>query len=207
MRLRVKPKTPSARDIAWQCGEPAAEPKWPQQTKRASASTHLPMDGALAAQPVLRRAGGMRLMEPLTFSTQSRLDGVLYTRETTRGTPYAVGLATDNEGRRHTILAAGEDIDPDHFRLLEGQDLALRVTENGVRVRPIAEQPPGVQNHLIAMLEREEPPVEDRNDPPEARHGEHGTPLPRLTELAMTVAQQAAELGLPTAMWVHLPSG
>ncbi len=161
-------------------------------------------------------------MDALSFSTRSRIDSVLYVKESPRGVLYAVGMATDSEGRRHTVLAAGEDIDPDHFRLLEGQDLALRVTENGVRVRPIAEQPPGVQNHLIAMLERgeghkasaapiphikAEPPVEDRNDPPSARHGEHGTPLPRLAELAMTVAQQAAELGLPTAMWVHLPSG
>lgn len=160
-------------------------------------------------------------MDALSFSARSRLDSVLYIRETPRGTPYAVGMATDSEGRRHTVLAAGEEIDPDHFRLLEGQDLALRVTENGVRVRPIAEQPPAVQDHLIAMLERgeghmgsaapiphikAEAPQEGHADPPEARHGEHGTPLPRLAELAMTVARQAAELGLPTAMWVHLPS-
>lgn len=160
-------------------------------------------------------------MESLSFSTRSRLDTVLYTRESPSGTPFAVGLATDTEGRRHTVLAAGEEIDPDHFRLLEGQDLSLRVTEHGVRVRPIAEQPPAVQDHLIAMLERgegqlasaapiphieTEPPPEGRDDPPVARHGEHGTPLPRLAELAVTVARQAAELGLPTAMWVHLPT-
>ena len=161
-------------------------------------------------------------MDALSFSARSRLDSVLYVKESPRGVPFAVGMATDSEGKCHTVLAAGEEIDPDHFRLLEGQDLALRVTENGVRVRPIAEQPPAVQNHLIAMLERgegqvasarpvphikAEPPVEGRNDPPPARHGEHGTPLPKLAELAMTVAQQAAELGLPTAMWVHLPPG
>ncbi|CAK6701166.1 hypothetical protein BBFGKLBO_03035 [Synechococcus sp. CBW1107] len=146
-------------------------------------------------------------MDALSFATQSPLDSVLYSRESPRGIPYAVGLATDNEGRRHTVLAAGEDIDPDHFRLLEGQDLSLRVTENGVRVRPIAEQPPRVQNHLNEMLAREEPPVERRNAPPRATHGEYGTPLPKLAELATTVAQQAAELGLATAMWVHLPSG
>jgi hypothetical protein len=93
-------------------------------------------------------------MNALSISTRSRLDRVLYIRDTPRGTPYAVGMATDSEGRRHTVLAAGEEIDPDHFRLLEGQDLALRVSENGVRVRPIAEQPPDVQNHLIAMLQR-----------------------------------------------------
>lgn len=161
-------------------------------------------------------------MEALNFSTRSRLDTVLYVRESPRGTPFAVGMATDNEGRRHTVLAAGEEIDPDHFRLLEGQDLALRVTENGVRVRPISEQPPAVQNHLIAMLERGEgqlasatpiphikasAPVPSPQGSPEATHGEHGTPLPKLAELASVVAERAAELGLPTAMWVHLPPG
>ncbi|MEO1004125.1 MAG: hypothetical protein AAFX65_13575 [Cyanobacteria bacterium J06638_7] len=144
---------------------------------------------------------------------------MLYITETPLGTPYAVGMATDSEGRGHTVPAAGEEIDPDHFRLLEGQNLALRVTENGVRVRPIAQQPPAVQDHLIAMLERgegqvasdapiphtrAEAPVE-HHDPPQARLSKHGTLLPTMSELATTVAHQAAALGLTTAMWVHLP--
>ena len=156
----------------------------------------------------------------LLFSGRSRLDAVLYTRQRSNGTPFAVGLATDAEGRQHTVLAPGEDLDLDHFRLLEGQIIALRPTENGLRVRPIPEQPPEAQEHLLAMLERGEGQVASttpirhiRSSPNEEENrlpttdGGHGEILFNLTELATTVAQKSAELGLPTAMWVHLPQG
>jgi len=160
-------------------------------------------------------------MAHLHFSPRSRLNTVLYTRENSRGNPFAVGLATDNEGREHKVLIAGEDINLDFLPLLEGQDLALRLTENGLRARPLKEQPPGLQEHLVDALQSgagqvarsvriphvnlPAPEAEDPAPPPPAGHAQHGTALPRLTELATTVAHQAAELGLPTAMWVFFP--
>ena len=156
----------------------------------------------------------------LTFSTRSRLERVLYTRESPHGTPYAVGLATNSDGQEHTVLACSKRIDLDHLRLLEGQDLALQMTESGPQVKPLSQQPKEVQEHLIAALEAGEgqrasevkiphlqKPAPDltRREEPAATHGQHGTHLPKLSELATTVAHLAHELGLATAMWVHLP--
>lgn len=155
----------------------------------------------------------------LTFSTRSRLERVLYTRESPHGTPYAVGLATNSDGQEHTILAFSKRINLDHLRLLEGQDLALQMTESGPQVKPLSQQPLEVQEHLVSALEAGEgqrasevkiphlqkpaPEAVDRDSC--AMHGQHGTHLPKLSELATTVAHLAHELGLATAMWVHLP--
>ena len=156
----------------------------------------------------------------MKFSTRSRLERVLYTRSSPHGTPYAVGLATATDGQEHTVLACSKRFgDLDLLRLLEGQDIALQMTESGPQVKPIAEQPPSVQEHLIAALEKggnqESSPVRiphlnkpapNAKEEKVAMHGQHGTQLPQLTELATTVAQLAHELGLATAMWIHLPS-
>lgn len=160
-------------------------------------------------------------MATLNFSTRSRLNRVLYTRESPQGTPYAVGLATDNEGREHTVLACSKRFgDLDHLRLLEGEDLDLVMTENGLQVKPLGQQPHRVQERLIAALEAGEgqrasekpiPHVDQPLPKPKeeeglAEHAQHKTGLPNLCELATTVANLASELGLATAMWVHLPN-
>jgi hypothetical protein len=155
----------------------------------------------------------------MTFSTRSRLERVLYTRESPHGTPYAVGLATNSDGQEHTVLACSKRINLDHLRLLEGQDLALQMTESGPQVKPLSEQPRQVQEHLFAALEAGEgqrsselkiphlprPAPEAIQRGEDATHGQHGTHLPKISELAVTVAHLAQELGVATAMWVHLP--
>jgi hypothetical protein len=99
-------------------------------------------------------------------------------------------------------------------------DIDLEMTSSGPQVKPLSQQPAQVQEHLVAALEAGEgqaasevriPHVAKPLQQPEERgdtalHAQHGTQLPKLCELATTVANLAHELGLATAMWVHLPT-
>ena len=158
----------------------------------------------------------------MNFSTRSRLNRVLYTKLSPHGTPFAVGLATDSYGNDHTVLACANRFgDLDHLKLLEGQDLELTLTESGLQVKPVSQQPRQVQEHLVAALEAGAnengnqlgiPTINGRESrleldlPMDPIHPVHATQLPKLSELATTVAHLASELGLATAMWVHLPA-
>lgn len=155
----------------------------------------------------------------MTFSTLSRLERVLYTRDSPLGDPYAVALATSSDGKEHTVLACSKKINLDYLRLLEGMDLALQMTENGPQVKPLSQQPPEVQEHLFAALEAGEGHRASKNMIPhlekpapvvhndgDADNSQRAKKMPDLNELAINIAKLSHELGLPTAMWIHIPT-
>jgi hypothetical protein len=106
----------------------------------------------------------------------------------------------------------------DHLHHLIGQTVRVYCTENGLKLRPLHEQPKEVQGHFIECLEawdandetyqqlRIEDPMGPESDQSlQEKEGSSVVQHERLTELATTVAHLAHEFGLPTAMWVHLP--
>lgn len=106
----------------------------------------------------------------------------------------------------------------DHLHHFIGQTVRVYCTENGLKLRPLVEQPKEVQDHFIECLEAWDPdretfqqreiedPEEPQQEQPELdQQGKSSIQRQSLTELATTVARLAHEFGLPTAMWVHLP--
>ena len=108
----------------------------------------------------------------------------------------------------------------DHLRFLVGKTVRVHCTEGGLKLRPLSEQPEEVQEDWIRslqtwvdypdtradQLELDELTTDQRKRVDNAGIAGVNASIERLTALATTVAHLAHELGLATAMWVHLPS-
>ena len=84
--------------------------------------------------------------------TRVRYDVTLYTRCSMYGTPYAVSLATDDNGRRHTVLTDGRVFDLDHVSHLEGLDVKVTPTEKGLQMKPLSHQSDHTVEELMAPV-------------------------------------------------------
>lgn len=153
------------------------------------------------------------MTEPLP--TRCLLHQVLYQRTSPYGDPYAVTLMIDAAGNMHTALACSKRFgDLRKLSELEGREVNLLQTPNGLQLRPWAEQASEDIDDCIETCCSS--PSKEGDGPPDpllaADDRPAGSTAPNavqaasaLTDLATTVAKLARDLNLPTAMWIHFP--
>lgn len=112
-----------------------------------------------------------------------------------QGDPYVVAIGIDPSGQRHPLLACSRQVDLTILPMLEGMQVALRETPNGVQLLPLEQQPVEVQRHVAARLVRANPGV-----------GRYERATEMLTQLISAVAEQANRLKIPAAAWVFVPA-
>ena len=147
--------------------------------------------------------------------TRVRYDVTLYTRCSMYGTPYAVSLATDDNGTRHTVLTDGRVFDLDHVSYLEGLDVKVTPTEKGLQMKPLTHQSDHTVEELMARLENGPDPEKTRvpdlvedSDPPTHPATDMEHPMaPVIGELIAYTAKVSMENGLPAAGWAFIPPG
>ena len=151
----------------------------------------------------------------LPLITRGRYENTLYFRDSMYGTPYAVGLMTDDEGISHTVLTDGRTFDLDHLSYLKGLDVKVTPTERGLKMQPLEHQPDQTTSELIDRLEKgtghvqSRPPelLEDLN-PPKHPAADFDNPMvPVIGELISYVAKVSMENSLPAAGWAFIPPG
>ena len=151
----------------------------------------------------------------LPLVTRVRYDVTLYTRCSMYGTPYAVSLATADDGRRHTVLTDGRVFDLDHVSHLEGLDVKVTPTEKGLQMKPLSHQSDHTVEGLMARLEKGPDPEKTRvpdlvedSDPPTHPATDMDQPMaPVIGELIAYTAKVSMENGLPAAGWAFIPPG
>ena len=153
------------------------------------------------------------MTEPLP--TRCLLHQVLYHGISPYGDPFAVLQMIDAAGINRRALACSKIFgDLDRLTELEGHEVNLLQTPTGLKLRPWAEQsieasdscdetccssPPMELDGLSDPLFVEEDPPASSTAP------STGSAPAALTDLAITVANLARDLKLPTAMWIHFP--
>ena len=155
------------------------------------------------------------MQKTLPLFEKARFEVKLYTRTSPHGDPYSVGLVTDNNGNRHSILIDGKEFDLDKVEYLVGLDVRVQPTERGVRLRPLEQQPEALVNALIERLEKGLDPNRSRApefvDEPkpqlnkESKDDQRLSIVPALRELICWVGKECEERQLAGAGWVFFP--
>ena len=153
------------------------------------------------------------MAEPLP--TRCLLHQVLYQRISPYGDPYAVALMIDPAGNTHTALACSKFFgDLDRLTELEGHEVNLLQTRNGLKLRPWAEQSIEASDSCdetccaspsMELGELPDPLFAEEDPPASSRAASTSSAASAFTDLATTVAKLSKDLKLPTAMWIHLP--
>ena len=144
-----------------------------------------------------------------------RFDRLLYVRCPIRGTPYGVAVVTLPSGGESTVLACGKIHNLDHLTHLEGCDVRVWPSENGLKLRPLSDQPEQTVSRFIESLElgpdpeqARAPEVVEDPEPPAHPAAEDSNPLvPVLGELISYVGRVAVTEGVPAAGWAFIPPG
>lgn len=150
--------------------------------------------------------------------TRCLLHQILYRNVSPYGVPYAVTVVIDPAGKTHTALACSKRFgDLDQLSGLEGHEVNLLVTSNGLQLMPLAEQPVSGQpqtadgpadhhreGHSLGM-DFHSPFFPPDGISAEPSAAQESSTTCKLKDLAMTVAKLARDLKLPTAMWIHFP--
>lgn len=152
-------------------------------------------------------------MDSLPLTTRGRVETWLYTRCSKFGTPFGVGLLTDNTGNQHTFLVDGRDVNLDLCPHLPGCDIKTTPTEKGLRMSPLTHQPEALVSELMEKLEQGLDPdaprapelVEDTDPPAHPADDEINPSVPVIGELIAYCAKVAMERGLPMAGWAFIP--
>ena len=155
------------------------------------------------------------MQKSLPLFESGRYERTIYTRCSQYGTPFGVGICTGPNGEEHTFLADSREIDLDLLQHLEGQDVRFSVTEKGLRLKPLAQQPDELVSTLMENLERgpdpdrAQPPelVEDPDPPAHPAEGELNPMVPVIGKLIAYTAKVALERSLPMAGWAFVPPG
>ena len=152
-------------------------------------------------------------MTKLPLATRVRLERVLYTRDPISGTPYGVTLVKLPDGSESTMLACGKVHNLDHLQYLAGLDVNVWPTCNGLKLKPLDQQPDETIQEMITRLEAGPNPervrapelIEDE-DPPEhpAANLDHPA-VPVIGEMIAYVARVSMKEGIPAAGWAFIP--
>ena len=147
--------------------------------------------------------------------TRCLLHQVLYQRTSPYGDPYAVTLMIDAAGNMHTALACSKRFgDLRKLSELEGREVNLLRTPNGLQLRPWAEQISEASDDCIEPRcpspskegdEVADPLLAADDRPAGSTAASTSSAASAFTDLATTVAKLSKDLKLATAMWIHLP--
>lgn len=125
------------------------------------------------------------------FPKRALLHRILHRGVSPDGVPYAVVKLIDPAGRHHRALACERWFgDLQQLEVLEGREVSLLSTRNGLQVLPPDQQviTPDLSLDQLGVS-----------------NGERATQSAVLSEVVSAVAQVAKGLELPTAVWIHIP--
>jgi hypothetical protein len=153
------------------------------------------------------------MTEPLP--TRCLLHQVLYHGISPYGDPFAVLQMIDAAGINRRALACSKIFgDLDRLTELEGHEVNLLQTPNGLKLRPWAEQSIEASDSCdetccsspsVEPGELPDPLFAEEDPPASSTAASTGSAASAFTDLATTVAKLARDLKLPTAMWIHFP--
>jgi hypothetical protein len=153
------------------------------------------------------------MAEPLP--TRCLLHQVLYHGISPYGDPFAVLQMIDAAGINRRALACSKIFgDLDRLTELEGHEVNLLQTPNGLKLRPWAEQSIEASDSCdetccsspsMEAGELPDPLFAEEDPPASSTAASTGSAASAFTDLATTVAKLARDLKLPTAMWIHFP--
>ncbi len=152
-------------------------------------------------------------MTPLAVETHVRLKKVLQIRCPETGDAYAVCLVERPNGAETTMLACSTKLNLDHVRHLEGLEVNVLPTSNGLKLRPLDEQPEDTIDRMVARLEAGDTTIqvaspelmEDSASQCQSLGNGRELPINALSELIATTAEIAVKRGIPMAVWACLP--
>ena len=138
----------------------------------------------------------------------------LYTKNPDSGNPYSVALV-ENNGNRHPVLIASEEFDLDKVELLNGLQVSVRPTENGIRLKPLSQQPTDLITTLserISNLSAKDISINSdfvvKQNAPSLSNSNGDKDLSIVSMLRgviSQVAEQCQERGLASAAWIFFP--
>ena len=164
----------------------------------------------------------MRPINSLPLDRNVRFDRVLYIRDPITHAPYAVALVTLPSGKQSTVLACGKVHNLDQLNYLEGCDVNVIPTENGLKLSPLDQQPEEAIQGMFARMEKGSQPEETKDSAPiqevqapvlvqqknpptnPAEELEHPA-IPVVGEMVAYMAQVCTERGIPGAILALLP--
>ena len=124
-------------------------------------------------------------------------------------TPYQVGHFQNKHNQIGKFLAGKEIIDLKLTKYLPGQLVRFYVTENGLKLKPLKEQPLETQEHIINALDKEKTILNTTNQLKEQvaipKKRATATSAELIEKVATSLTQKAAETGLPMCLGVFIP--
>ena len=157
------------------------------------------------------------MQKTLPLFETARFEVKLYTRTSPHGDPYSVGLVSDKNGNKHSVLIDAKEFDLDKVEYLCGLEVLVTPTEKGIRLKPLDQQPEALVKTLIERLEKGLDPTRTRapefvDEPKPQKNsdliGDQSLSIiPTLHELISWVAKECQERRLASAQWVFFPSG
>ena len=149
----------------------------------------------------------------LDLDQKVRYERTLYVRCPISKTPYGVGVVTLRSGKESTVLACGKIHNLDQLPHYEGCDVNVWPTENGLKLKPLDQQPEETVNRFIESLEQGPDPekakapelIEDSAPPAHPAAQDEHPAVPVLGELISYVARVAMAEGIPAAGWTFVP--
>jgi len=162
--------------------------------------------------PALHTPEVVFMTEPLPI--RCLLHQVLYHGISPYGDPYAVLQMIDAAGINRRALACSKIFgDLDRLTELEGHEVNLLQTRNGLKLRPWAEQSIEASDSCdetccaspsMELGELPDPLFAEEDPPASNRAASTSSAASAFTDLATTVAKLSKDLKLATAMWIHL---
>lgn len=162
----------------------------------------------------------------LPLVEELRVSDLIGIREPDGVTPYGLIRGRGPDGQNYVALACAHAWDLDRLAYLVGLDVKVMPTENGLKLRPLDQQPEPTIETVIERLEASSVPVSEvsnshQNDPikvspsdarciesevqPPINHSAENTMTSQLAALVTTVAETAIEKGIAIAAWVCIP--